>query len=322
VARKKPAEERSGGAPEWMITYSDLVSLLMTFFVLLYSMSSIASERFESAAQSIRGALNMFSRQGGGGGMFGQNSGDALISITERTNARENADEPPPEPGSKEYEEMLIGMIAELEGEIKGLNTELEGLREEAAAGEAEGGDLDKTGKGDENSNEEFDLTEEDIIQLEIIEERRRKLDEFMQSILEESERLGIGGYVSIVNQEERLVLRLNSQILFDSGSASLRARGLEVMLALGESFRDLDHNIEVQGHTDSRPIRTTQFPSNWELSTQRATNVVRILQDECGVPPTRLRSTGFGEYQPIGDNATDEGRQSNRRIDIVITTI
>ena len=315
MARKKSEEEAKAGSPEWMVTFTDLVTLLMTFFVLLYSMSSLETSKFASMASSLRSSFNIFSNSG----LMNSNAGDQVFSITDRTNALSDAETPLPERGSREYVELLENAVINLRTEVDSLNGDLSEALSDADRLERQLRDGMDTQL--DNGIKPVELTEEDIKQMEIRAARQRKLDNFMQDILSETERLGIGGYVSIVSEEDRLVLRLNSQILFGSGSASLGGKGLTVMLALGDCFRDLDHLIEVQGHTDDIPIKTSQFPSNWELSTQRATNVVRILQDECGVPPTRLSSTGFGEYQPIGDNATAEGRQSNRRIDIVITT-
>jgi chemotaxis protein MotB len=286
LARKKEPEQE-GGLPEWMATYSDLVTLLLTFFVLLFSMASVDTAKFTAVSASLRSAFSIMDMSD----MMSANQGPDMIAITDKTNAAEdNPDKP--KPGSKEYEEMLQGTIEELQEELAEIK-----------------------------SQDPAELTEEEKIQMEIIKARQNKLNNFRKQIDEEIDKMGIGGYVSMVDEDEKLVLRLASQILFASGSATLRPEGREVMLNLGNSFKDLDHNVEVQGHTDNVPISTAQFPSNWELSTQRATNVVRILQDECGVLPTRLRSTGFGEYQPISDNATPEGRQNNRRIDIVITT-
>ncbi|MCL2060628.1 MAG: flagellar motor protein MotB [Oscillospiraceae bacterium] len=315
MARKK-IEEESRGAPEWMTTYSDLVTLLLTFFILLFSLSAIDAAKFEAITSSLRSSFNVLNRSG----MLNSNTGDAVVAITNQTNAQEEAEEPPVEPGSKEHIEQLEGTISELRQEVEVLSVELAEYQELDA--EAEASALANANAPDDaRDTTPYEMTEEEIIQKEIRDARQQKLNNFKQDILEEVDLLGIGGYVSIVSEEERLVLRLNSQILFDSGSATLRQEGRDVMLSLGESFQDLDHFIDVQGHTDNVPIRTSQFPSNWELSTQRATNVVRILQDECQVPPSRLRSTGFGEYQEISDNATPEGRQNNRRIDIVITT-
>ena len=308
MARKK-VEDESRSAPEWMTTYSDLVTLLLTFFVLLFSLSAIDAAKFDAITSSLRSSFNVVNMSG----LFNKNEGDVLISVTDRVNAPEEAETPPPEPGSKEYTEMLEGTVSELQLEVESLNEELVLYKSAVSELEIE--------KEIEQNTTMYEMTEEEIAQKEQRDARQEKLNNFKQDILEEIDKLGIGGYVSIVSQEEQLVLRLSSQVLFDSGSASLRAEGRTVMIALGESFRDLDQMIDVQGHTDNVPIRTYQFPSNWELSTQRATNVVRILQDECGVPPAQLRSTGFGEYQPIGDNTTPEGRQTNRRIDIVITS-
>ena len=132
----------------------------------------------------------------------------------------------------------------------------------------------------------------------------------------------GMVDSVSMSIDERGLVVSLTDTILFDPGRAVIKAEALNELIAVGQALDAQENHIRVEGHTDNVPISTAQFPSNWELSTQRATNVVRILQDNCGLPPTLLRSTGFGEYQPIGDNTTPEGRQSNRRIDIVITSI
>jgi chemotaxis protein MotB len=286
LARKKAPEDEGGGLPEWMATYSDLVTLLLTFFVLLFSLASVDTAKFTAVSASLRSAFSIMNMSD----LMNAGKGPDMIAITENTNAAEDSPDKP-KPGSKEYEEMLQGTIDELQKELA--------EHKDQASGE---------------------MTEEEKIQMDVMKARQNKLNNFRKQINEEIDKMGIGGYVSVVDEEEKLVLRLASQILFASGRATLQPEGREVMINLGASFRDLDHNVEVQGHTDNVPISTAQFPSNWELSTQRATNVVRILQDECGVPPTRLRSTGFGEYQPIGDNGTPEGRQSNRRIDIIIT--
>ncbi|HHW18203.1 MAG TPA: OmpA family protein, partial [Firmicutes bacterium] len=79
------------------------------------------------------------------------------------------------------------------------------------------------------------------------------------------------------------------------------------------------DNPIRVEGHTDNWPISTDKFPSNWELSTARATNVVRFLIEEAGIQPERLQAAGYGEYHPIDSNDTPEGRQRNRRVDVIL---
>jgi len=87
----------------------------------------------------------------------------------------------------------------------------------------------------------------------------------------------------------------------------------------MGELLKELDSDAVVQGHTDNLPINTMLFPTNWELSTKRATNVVLFLIDECTLKPQKLTATGNGEFKPVAPNDTEVNRQKNRRIDVVI---
>jgi chemotaxis protein MotB len=111
-------------------------------------------------------------------------------------------------------------------------------------------------------------------------------------------------------------------QIFFDSGRAVLKSSGKEVLKTVGEALKSYDNKlIRVAGYTDNVPIAKSMqnvYPSNWELSVARATNVVRYLQ-EVGVPPERMIASGRGEYGPIAPNDTPEGRQKNRRIEIML---
>jgi chemotaxis protein MotB len=120
------------------------------------------------------------------------------------------------------------------------------------------------------------------------------------------------------------------SEVLFDSGSATLGPAGREQIRQLADTLKgiideipdNIDWILRVDGHTDDRPIRTGRFPSNWELSTARATEVVKFLIDQ-GIPPDRLAATGFGEYQPIADAGAEgeEALRKNRRIEFKLTT-
>jgi chemotaxis protein MotB len=110
-------------------------------------------------------------------------------------------------------------------------------------------------------------------------------------------------------------------KIFFNSGSASLKKEGRDVLAKVGGVLNQYkDKYIKVVGHTDNVPTgKGSAFPSNWELAVTRATGVVRFLQDEVGVSPDRLVATGRAEYEPVADNGTPEGRQRNRRIEIVL---
>lgn len=126
---------------------------------------------------------------------------------------------------------------------------------------------------------------------------------------------------VKLKRMEKGLVITFVADILFDSGKAKLRPEaysGLDkVSRVLQEDVADL--KIGVEGHTDNEPIRASGWRSNWELSVARSLAVLHYLQDEKKVEGARLSSIGYGEYQPLADNSTKEGRQANRRVEIVI---
>lgn len=117
------------------------------------------------------------------------------------------------------------------------------------------------------------------------------------------------------------LVISLREMGFFDSGSAVMRKESEKSFDRVAELIRQYPCNVRVEGHTDKVPIHTSQFKSNWELSTARATEVIRKLILEHGFAPERLSASGYGEFHPAATNATIEGRQANRRVDLVILT-
>ncbi|MDR3764961.1 MAG: flagellar motor protein MotB [Acidobacteriota bacterium] len=124
---------------------------------------------------------------------------------------------------------------------------------------------------------------------------------------------------VSIREIPEGLVLSLHEVGFFDSGSASLQSNSLETFDRIGAVVNAYPCNLRIEGHTDNVPIHNSQFHSNWELSTARASEIIRILVTREHVEPDRLSAAGYGEYHPVASNGTDEGRRTNRRVDIVI---
>lgn len=116
------------------------------------------------------------------------------------------------------------------------------------------------------------------------------------------------------------LVLRLPEHLLFDNAQAILREEGRAALAAVEDVLHDRPVRIRIEGHTDSVPIQTAQFPTNWELSTARATACVRYMLESKRIEPQRLSAAGYGEHHPVGDNATADGRARNRRVDIVIS--
>ena len=124
---------------------------------------------------------------------------------------------------------------------------------------------------------------------------------------------------VSLRETSEGLILSLREVGFFDSGSATLRANSMETFDRIGDVLTSIASNLRIEGHTDNVPIHTAQFQSNWELSSARATEVIRLLLIRENIGPQRLSAAGYAEYHPIADNSTEDGRRLNRRVDIVI---
>jgi chemotaxis protein MotB len=130
-------------------------------------------------------------------------------------------------------------------------------------------------------------------------------------------------GQIKITQMADRLSVSMVDKILFPSGEADIMPDGLKVLQRVGKVLKTTHGKIiRVEGHTDNVPISSRlikQFPTNWELSTTRATNVVRFLQDKVGIDAKRLQAVGLSEYQPVASNATPAGRGQNRRIEIAL---
>ena len=141
-----------------------------------------------------------------------------------------------------------------------------------------------------------------------------------MQKQIEEAAKEANGeGAVSTKMTERGLVVSLASSAFFDAGGAYLKPDAIKIMKKVASNLKRSNRNILVEGHTDDTPINTRQFPSNWELSTARATTVVRYFIEMHRIPPNRLSAAGYGEYKPLVSNSSSDNRAKNRRVDIVI---
>ncbi len=129
----------------------------------------------------------------------------------------------------------------------------------------------------------------------------------------------GLNATVELRLEERGLVIRFHDSILFDLGKADIKPTGRATIDRISETIEVIPNQVRVEGHTDNLPIVSAGYPSNWELSTARATNVVRYLIEGLQYDPKRLSAAGYGEYRPIAPNDTPEGRQLNRRVDVVV---
>lgn len=246
--RKNKKQAEQAGSPAWMTTYSDLMSLLLTFFILLFSMSAVSEERFKEAADSLRSAL------------IGSSSDSILDSDGET--------------------------IVDMD-----LN-EFDGIDPEEIISEAP-------------------PVDPNYIPEEVVE-----LYDTVNLFLEEE---GLNADVTLSRDQEGVYIDIQEAILFDSGSATLKAVGSEKLGQLAELFELFDNEIIIEGYTDDVPMNSQQFPSNWELSTGRALSVLRYLSESYDISPSRLSARGYGEHRPIAPNDSDENRAMNRRVNIVI---
>jgi chemotaxis protein MotB len=147
-------------------------------------------------------------------------------------------------------------------------------------------------------------------------EQEFKKIEEKIRKYLQEK---GAENQVKTTIDSRGLVISLKDTEFFESGQATVRRAATPLLNDIVSAINKYTNSIRVEGHTDSNPIQTAAFPSNWELSTARATNIVQYLISSHSFSPDKLSAIGYGEYRPIADNKTNDGRQKNRRVDIVL---
>ena len=157
--------------------------------------------------------------------------------------------------------------------------------------------------------NESSTFNESELQKLEAL---KAELDAKLQS-----EKLTVAVTTNI--DKRGLVISFNNAIIFEPGSAVIKKENEGTLLEIANMIRIMDNYIRIEGHTDNIPMNSELFPSNWELSSARAVNVVRLFVNKANASPEKLIAVGYGEYRPIADNATEKGRAKNRRIDIIV---
>ncbi len=224
---KCPPEEL--GIPGWVVTYGDMMSLLLTFFILLISFSTIQETKFKEAMESLQGALGVL---------------EEYPTMIEQPNVLI------PQPRQTDNSEIYYQV---------------------------------------------------------------RQLEQFL---LKEN----LDQAVRVEVTDDGIKLSIVDSVLFASAKADLQATALDLLDRIAVMVDGVGQEVTVSGHTDSVPINTPRFPSNWELSAARAISVARRFQD-LGIAPERISATGFGEWRPIDDNDTSQGRAANRRVEIFLKT-
>jgi len=232
MARNRKNKNKDNTESNWMTTFSDMMTLLMTFFVLLYSMSTIDAQKFKAAVSSLRENMGILS---GGRTMTEQpmvESGSMGSEIT-------------PSP----HQNLTVA---------------------------------------------------------------RQEIQQYVQE-------KNLQDRVNMEMTQRGLVVRFTGQILFEVGEAKIRNEGRDVLDKVATVLKEMPNNVMIEGHTDNLPIATEEFPTNWELSTARATEVIKYFIEDPGINPKRLSAAGYSKYRPIKPNNSPENRALNRRVEVVI---
>lgn len=237
----KKVKVKKDDTERWMLSYLDFITLLMIFFLVMYAISNVDSEKYNSLSSSLKqGFIN------GGENVLGE-SDDMNIAA-----------------------EKIMDTV-------------------------------------DEYNSNSTQLSEKDML-----ENTKEQIDELI-------EQYNLKDDISTNIQDKGLVITFNNSVLFNSGEADVKPEASSKLLSIAKILNTLNNYIRVEGHTDSTAIHNEKYSSNWQLSSIRASNVVEFLVDNGNVLPERLSSVGYGEYRPIEDNSSVDGRASNRRVDILV---
>lgn len=234
-------EEENGEA--WLLPYSDLMTLLLAVFIVLFAVSQIDAEKAQMMSDEFSKSM--------------MNESFTL------SRANESKEPPPQSPASDEGSESS----------------------ESSLSGETE---------------------------VQKMEALKTELDAKFQS-----EHMTASVTTSI--DKRGLVISLNNAVFFEPGSAEIKKENEDTLMEIAVMISVMDNYIRIEGHTDNIPMNSDLYPSNWDLSAARAANVVRLFSGQPNASPEKLIAVGYGEYRPIADNSTAEGRAKNRRIDIII---
>lgn len=149
--------------------------------------------------------------------------------------------------------------------------------------------------------------------------EERNRIDELQKELTKALGPEITRGEVALIPEPEGLIISLREIGFFDPGSAALRPKSQPALKRIVAALVNRPFRLRIEGHTDNVPIHTARFESNWELSTARSTEMIKLFITEFGFHPARLSAAGYGEFHPIASNASSEDRQRNRRVDIVV---
>jgi chemotaxis protein MotB len=265
----------------WLLTYADMITLLMALFMVLFSISSVNISKYRTLQMALKAAF----------------SGDILPGgkSIEQPGASANSSRAPTTIDTPAIVRLTPNVTSELEHVSGGQSGSSQASAQSAATSAAS-------------------------VQVSAAQQEQASFEALQRELKEYAAKHGFGKAVNVTIEQRGLAIRvLTDSLLFSSGSATLESHGQPVLTEIAALLNvDHVHPIAVEGNTDNVPITGGAFPSNWELSTARASSVVRFLIAK-GVDSQRLSAVGYAEQHPIATNSTPAGRALNRRVEIVL---
>ncbi len=288
---KQKQEDPPAGSPAWMATFSDLMNLLLCFFVLLFSMSTVDAEKFEIVINSFQEAFSILPAGG--------------ATLTEGVMISSGISQLP------DFADYFGDTMSRGDGED-----------------EINAGDLDEEGQEEPGGPSDSQTKSEQ----EVMEEAMEKVvDQIQQEKLSQSEAMaekiealatqyGIQDLMEVDFNGQYVRITMNGALLFDSGQSDLRSEAVPLVENISKILNIYGENmIEVDGYTDNVPIHSQKYEDNDVLSMYRALSVANMIRNNTTLDPAHVISAGRGEYDPVADNSTAEGRARNRRVEIKI---
>lgn len=274
--KKKPDPPKS--FPLWQSTFSDLMNLLLCFFVLLFSMSTIEQDKLEQVAASINNAFSIMS------------NGGSTVSDGKLVSAGINQ-----LPDVADYFGDSLSRAANDNGD-------------NPRGADSASGDAAKKNDNSEDAEKE--------VEQKALEESEKMAEQ----VTESAKRYGIQDRVQVDFNGQYVRLTLNGAFLFDTGQSEVKKAAKPIIRRVAHILNSYkDSLIEVEGYTDNVPIHSSKYEDNNVLSMYRALNVANDIRKYSKLDPSKIYSSGRGEYNPVASNKTPEGRARNRRVEIKI---
>lgn len=332
--QKRHGHEEHENDERWLLTYADLITLLMVFFVVMYAISKADSAKFSAVSASMAVA-------------FGQPRGSVMpmpetgVTPYKRLKRGDSDEYSRPAPGVEpaQRDESLARDVtknaAPLDAEDRGAPMD-DDERGAPMDDEKRGAPQDDENRGapqdDDKRGAPLDAGRDQLARNEPVEaeplvaagpdDGETRLEHVAREVESLMRARGLEDMVELEESEDgrQLTIRLRDSILFTRGGADITPAAFELIDRVGGALLEIGLPLTVAGHTDNIPIRNSRFRSNWELSTARSTAVLVYMINQLGFPPERVSASGYGEYHPVAANDTLEGRSQNRRVEFILT--